>query len=770
MDWAVPSFSCAQYCEGGDLSRKIKNQKKLKVPFPEELVLDWFTQLTTAIAYCHSKRVLHRDLKPGNVFLTATNQVKLGDFGIARVLENTMDKAQTVAGTPYFMSPEVCENKPYGSESDIWALGCILYEMCTLRHPFEATNLLGLVFKIVTEEPKPIPSAYSPSLWELVQRMLCKVPGERPSAQQVLEHPLCKQAAERLATSGGTTHEASQAPAAAASGQGGAGHLPDAIGITDADSNLTPQQRRLRRKQAEADRQAAMLSAATVARASEDAAAAAANRAKNTSTSHFGGQARHAHSARGDAQPQAAKTPRRGTHRVVHTSSVGQPPSTAPAAATGGGFSPVADTSARQGSSRGSARSSASSRAHDSRPIVSTGQYNLDGIPAAHEAPGSAPSGSTLPSTRPGRSNSGANTPGAHRRKTSNQSDAHAQGAAFSSDPTSHSSGSAPAHTPGFGRSDESGQPTGTAGVVAVKRTPRVRSRGSSRPVSADGMMMFQMDSGARASPPDAGRRAKSSMAKVHSAHHMSTAARPTATFALHDEDSDDEERFVQVAKGDGVYTDAHPSHSSRARSAASHFPSQGRDSVPAPVEHTVDDDYASDDFEEDSEALQMAVPEYQATVMVARNAERSQMQQYFKDATAQSQAGAARSVPGSTSGSQASAGASLSLDPGIASAAGGGADQPALQVDVRRLVQAERSKQAASISHTLGKGLYDKAVSFWKDAYTKGGGASELAKPDVAEKVKRTIIGLCANDRQKVAAFYKVEELAWSMLPPKAA
>ena len=117
---------------------------------PPQQVMDWFCQLTSAIDFCHSHRVLHRDLKPGNIFLTATNQVKLGDFGIARVLENTMDKAQTVAGTPYFMSPEVCENKPYGPESDMWALGCILYELCTLRHPFEASNLLGLVFKIVT--------------------------------------------------------------------------------------------------------------------------------------------------------------------------------------------------------------------------------------------------------------------------------------------------------------------------------------------------------------------------------------------------------------------------------------------------------------------------------------------------------------------------------------------------------------------------------------------------------------------------------------------
>ena len=89
----------------------------------------------------HSHSVLHRDLKTLNIFLNKDNKIKIGDLGVAKILENMeTDFATSKVGTPYYLSPEVCEDRPYNSKSDIWSLGCILYEMCTLKHPFEAKN------------------------------------------------------------------------------------------------------------------------------------------------------------------------------------------------------------------------------------------------------------------------------------------------------------------------------------------------------------------------------------------------------------------------------------------------------------------------------------------------------------------------------------------------------------------------------------------------------------------------------------------------------
>jgi NIMA (never in mitosis gene a)-related kinase len=70
----------------------------------------------------------------------------------------------TVVGTPYYMSPEMCQSKKYTSKSDIWALGCVLYELCTLKHAFAADNLLGLVYSIVQGKYEPIPDCYSKEL------------------------------------------------------------------------------------------------------------------------------------------------------------------------------------------------------------------------------------------------------------------------------------------------------------------------------------------------------------------------------------------------------------------------------------------------------------------------------------------------------------------------------------------------------------------------------------------------------------------------------
>lgn len=95
--------------------------------------MHWFIQICLGLNYIHSKRILHRDLKASNIFVTGANCLKIGDFGIAKVLGNTLEAAFTVVGTPYYMSPELCLSKPYTLKSDIWSLGCLLYEMAALK-------------------------------------------------------------------------------------------------------------------------------------------------------------------------------------------------------------------------------------------------------------------------------------------------------------------------------------------------------------------------------------------------------------------------------------------------------------------------------------------------------------------------------------------------------------------------------------------------------------------------------------------------------------
>ena len=101
-----------------------------------------------AIYYMHERRILHRDLKTQNIFLT-NGKVKLGDFGISKVLDSTVQLTSTVIGTPYYMSPEQFKYKPYSYKTDIWALGCVIYEMCSLRHAFDAQNMNALAVKVL---------------------------------------------------------------------------------------------------------------------------------------------------------------------------------------------------------------------------------------------------------------------------------------------------------------------------------------------------------------------------------------------------------------------------------------------------------------------------------------------------------------------------------------------------------------------------------------------------------------------------------------------
>lgn len=187
-----------EFADGGDL-RKSMQQRQGKTPrfFQEHEVLDLFVQVCLALKHLHDRKIIHRDIKPENIFLSGTNVVKLGDFGVATVLSHTLASAETLTGTPYYTSPEICLGKRYNSKTDVWSLGCVLYELATFAHPFDGRSQRQLFDNIIRASYTPVATAlagrqmqYSAGLGSLVAAMLMKNPRDRPSVGSLLKMPL----------------------------------------------------------------------------------------------------------------------------------------------------------------------------------------------------------------------------------------------------------------------------------------------------------------------------------------------------------------------------------------------------------------------------------------------------------------------------------------------------------------------------------------------------------------------------------------------------
>ena len=174
-----------EFADEGDLEKKIKNNLKKRLNFEENTIWKWIIQLLQGIKYLHDNRIMHRDLKCANIFLMKNGLLKLGDLNVSKFAKLGMANTQT--GTPYYCSPEIWKEKSYDYKSDIWSLGCIIYEICSLRPPFRGTSLKGLRNNVLNGHYLPIPSIYSNDLSILISKMLVIDPSKRASAKDLLK-------------------------------------------------------------------------------------------------------------------------------------------------------------------------------------------------------------------------------------------------------------------------------------------------------------------------------------------------------------------------------------------------------------------------------------------------------------------------------------------------------------------------------------------------------------------------------------------------------
>uniref|UniRef100_A0AAQ5X267 Serine/threonine-protein kinase PLK n=1 Tax=Amphiprion ocellaris TaxID=80972 RepID=A0AAQ5X267_AMPOC len=187
-----------EYCSRKSLAHILKARKVLTEPE----VRYYLRQIVSGLKYLHEQEILHRDLKLGNFFVSDSMELKVGDFGLAAKLEPAGNRRKTICGTPNYLSPEVLNKQGHGCESDIWALGCVMYTMLLGRPPFETTNLKE-TYRCIREARYSLPSSLSPQAKQLIASLLAKIPEDRPNLDHILRHDFFTQgfSPERLSAS-----------------------------------------------------------------------------------------------------------------------------------------------------------------------------------------------------------------------------------------------------------------------------------------------------------------------------------------------------------------------------------------------------------------------------------------------------------------------------------------------------------------------------------------------------------------------------------------
>lgn len=175
-----------EYVSGGTLSSLIDTLRRAGNKLDESVIWCYISQLLKGLKTLHDLNILHRDLKSANIFLTRDQKnLKIADMNVSKVAKGGFLYTQT--GTPYYASPEIWRDDPYNAKSDIWSLGCVLYELCALRPPFVSNDMRDLFMKIQKNQIQRIPNHYSEHLQEFIQKCLTKNPSKRPNCDGLLK-------------------------------------------------------------------------------------------------------------------------------------------------------------------------------------------------------------------------------------------------------------------------------------------------------------------------------------------------------------------------------------------------------------------------------------------------------------------------------------------------------------------------------------------------------------------------------------------------------
>ena len=186
-----------EYADDGDLHSKIEKMKKAGGYFKEPIIWSYAIQMIEGLKALHDKKIMHRDLKSANIFLVKDkHQCKLGDMNVSKVIKEKVLHTQT--GTPYYASPEVWNDAPYSYKSDLWSIGCVIYELCNLHPPFQGKDLDELYENVCKGKPERINKAYSDELWKMIMMLLQVDVNKRVDCNKFLNSDLIRHKMEEM--------------------------------------------------------------------------------------------------------------------------------------------------------------------------------------------------------------------------------------------------------------------------------------------------------------------------------------------------------------------------------------------------------------------------------------------------------------------------------------------------------------------------------------------------------------------------------------------